>query len=347
MNQEPNGNKWSEDKLSSIMNGLLETYKEDRGLNKVECNNLPGLGNLSLILDRLFEIIFPGFRGYHPVTETNLNYHIGSLLNQVYSDLVAEVDRAIRYDCRIKMCDTCRVGHDSTSAVIQLMEALPSIRTILMQDVQAAMDGDPAARSFDEVILAYPSIEAITTYRLAHELYRARVPLIPRIWSERAHSKTGIDINPGATIGPSFFIDHGTGVVIGETTVIGSRVAIYQGVTLGALAPAKGQRLSGKKRHPTIEDNVIIYAGATILGGKTTIGHDSIIGGNVWLTHSVPPKTKVYATDRELKFSGPSVDLISAPSQRLAERGAAAPGPDSAGTGHPGLELETLRGASN
>ena len=221
------------------MDRLLATYENDRGLNKVDCNNLPNIARLYLVLDRLFEIIFPGFRGHHTVTQTNLTYHVGSLINQVYSDLVEEVERAVRYDCRIRKCETCHVGHTSDQAVMHLIESLPEIREILMLDVEAAIQGDPAAGSFDEVILAYPCIEAITTYRLAHELYKRGVPLIPRIWSERAHSRTGIDINPGARIGHSFFIDHGTGVVIGETCEIGNHVSVYQGVTLGALAPAK------------------------------------------------------------------------------------------------------------
>ncbi|MCX7935235.1 MAG: serine acetyltransferase, partial [Planctomycetota bacterium] len=173
------------------------------------------------------------------------------------------------------------------------------------QDVEAAFARDPAARSLDEIILSYPCIEAITTARLAHELYLREVPLIPRMWTERAHSRTGIDIHPGATIGPRFFIDHGTGVVIGETASIGSNVCLYQGVPLGALAPAKGQSLAGKKRHPTIEDDVIIYAGATILGGETVIGKGAVIGGNVWLTHSVEAGTKVLIAKNDLVFLRP------------------------------------------
>ncbi len=297
------GKEWSEKRLPELMDRLLATYGEEKGLNKVDCNNLPQIARLYEILDQLFEILFPGFRGQHSITRSNLTYHIGSLIDQIYTNLSEEVDRAIRYDCRIKQCDACHSGHDATSAVTELLESLPGIREILMTDVQAAIDGDPAARSFDDVILSYPSIDAISTYRLAHVLYKMGIPLIPRIWSERAHSRTGVDINPGATIGHSFFIDHGTGVVVGETVQIGNHVSIYQGVTLGALAPAHGQRLAGKKRHPTIEDNVIIYAGATILGGKTVIGEGSIIGGNVWLTGSVPPRTRVHVADRDLLFS--------------------------------------------
>lgn len=302
INQTNNGAhaKWSEGHLDNIVQRMMDIYDEDRGINKRDCNDLPNIKNLYDILDKLFEVLFPGIRGHHQVTHSNLRYHIGSLLDQVHQDLTQEVDRAIRYDCRMRNCDTCHVGHDAQAGVSHLLDLLPHIREILMKDVVAAMEGDPASRGMDHVILSYPCIEAITTYRLAHELYEKNIPLIPRIWSERAHSRTGIDINPGADIGPSFFIDHGTGVVIGETTKIGSHVSIYQGVTLGALAPAKGQKLAGVKRHPTIEDNVIIYAGATILGGDTVIGEGSVIGGNVWLTESVPPHTKVLIRPTDL-----------------------------------------------
>jgi serine O-acetyltransferase len=183
---------------------------------------------------------------------------------------------------------------------MHLMESLPEIRELLLEDVQAAFDGDPAAQYVDEIVLSYPCIEAIATYRLAHMLYEINVPIIPRIMAERAHSRTGIDIHPGAKIGARFFIDHGTGVVIGETTVIGKNVKIYQGVTLGALSPfdKDGKPLKGEKRHPDIEDDVIIYANATILGGKTKIGKGAIIGGNTWITKSVPAGAFIYRTEK-------------------------------------------------
>ncbi|MBQ6673970.1 MAG: serine acetyltransferase, partial [Spirochaetia bacterium] len=179
-----------------------------------------------------------------------------------------------------------------------LFKALPQIRATLITDIEAAKKGDPAAESLDEIVFSYPFLEAIATHRIAHELYKENVPIIPRMMSERAHSRTGIDIHPGATIGESFFIDHGTGVVIGETTTIGNRVKIYQGVTLGALSPfdSQGAPLIGKKRHPDIQDDVIIYANATILGGNTVIGKGSIIGGNTWITKSVPPNSLIYNT---------------------------------------------------
>jgi serine O-acetyltransferase len=188
---------------------------------------------------------------------------------------------------------TLAPGLDAGALVERFFARLPAARAMLAEDVEAAFDGDPAAKSYAEIVAAYPSIWAVATYRVAHELYRLGVPLLPRVMSEHAHARTGIDIHPGATIGRRFFIDHGTGVVIGETCEIGDRVVIYQGVTLGALAPRKGQLLRGVKRHPTLEDDVTIYAGATILGGETVIGRGSVIGGNVWLTHPIPPCSKV------------------------------------------------------
>jgi serine O-acetyltransferase len=184
-------------------------------------------------------------------------------------------------------------GLAPSSLVDRLVARLPAVRALAAEDVEAAFDGDPAAKSYAEIVAAYPSVWAISNYRLAHELHRLGVPLLPRIMAEHAHARTGIDMHPGAKIGRRFFIDHGTGVVIGETVEIGDRCVIYQGVTLGALAPRKGQVLRGVKRHPTLEDDVTIYAGATILGGETVIGRGSVIGGNVWLTHSVPACSKV------------------------------------------------------
>jgi serine O-acetyltransferase len=296
---------WAEKKLPALLRRLLKNYKDGRGINHVEGHDLPNIETVRLCLRRLFRLVFPGFIDGHPVTNVNLPYHIGEQLAHVLTELTPEVERAFRYDCRVQNCDHCDVGARAEEAITHLLDSLPQIRDTLKQDIQAAYDGDPAAKSFDSIIVCYPCVEAITTYRLAHELYLMNVPLIPRMWSELAHSNTGIDINPGATIGPRFFIDHGTGVVIGETTVIGKGVAIYQGVTLGALAPGKGQSLRGVKRHPTIEDNVIIYAGATILGGETVIGEGAVVGGNVWLTESVPPGTKVVLPKSDLVFLHP------------------------------------------
>ena len=227
-----------------------------------------------------------------------VNHGLAALHPCVYGDLTARgAVREIAADLQKEIALLCP-GRDAKEIVDDFVAALPEVRRLVETDVQAAYDGDPAATSRMEVVMAYPGLYAVTIHRLAHVLYKLKVPIIPRVMSELAHSKTGIDIHPGATIGEGFFIDHGTGVVIGETTVIGKNVKLYQGVTLGALSfpkdPETGVLMKGHKRHPNIEDNVVIYAGATILGGDTTIGHDSEIGGNVWLIESVPPCSRVY-----------------------------------------------------
>ena len=297
--------QWQQEKMPKLIDELVESCADGFGVNHNEYANLPDRVQVDNCLDMLFMILFPGFVNSHIVTTANLKYHLGDIVNHVLIELSREVEKAIRHTCRITKCDSCNAKGDAERSVAQLIEALPKIREMIKDDVRAGHDGDPAAQSVNEVILSYPSIEAVSTYRLAHELYLQKIPMIPRLWSERAHSRTGIDINPGAKIGSHFFIDHGTGVVIGETCEIGSHVQLYQGVTLGALAPAKGHLLSGKKRHPTIEDNVVIYAGATILGGNTVIGNGCVIGGNVWLTESVPAGTKVLLPKSELLFLRP------------------------------------------
>jgi serine O-acetyltransferase len=264
---------------------------------------LPDRASVIKILDDLLEVIYPGYFGKKYVESTNIEYYVGDLLDSIYARLTQETYRSIRPECRNAgdACDHCHAVAEEQSLLF--LRKLSGLRLRLADDVRAAFDGDPAAQSIDEVILEYPAIFAITIYRLAHELNLQRIPLLPRIMTEHAHSVTGIDIHPGATIGSGFFIDHGTGVVIGETTVIGNRVKLYQGVTLGALSFAmdeEGHMVRGMKRHPTIEDDVVIYAGATILGGSTVIGQGSVIGGNVWLTRSVPPYTRVIISEPEL-----------------------------------------------
>jgi serine O-acetyltransferase len=264
---------------------------------------LPDRASVIKILDDLLEVIYPGYFGKKYVESTNIEYYVGDLLDSIYARLTQETYRSIRPECRNAddACDHCHALAEDQSLLF--LRKLSGLRLRLADDVRAAFDGDPAAKSIDEVIFAYPAIFAISIYRLAHELNLQRIPLLPRIMTEHAHSVTGIDIHPGATIGSGFFIDHGTGVVIGETTVIGNRVKLYQGVTLGALSFAmdeQGHIVRGSKRHPTIEDDVVIYAGATILGGSTVIGQGSIIGGNVWLTRSVPPYTRVIISEPEL-----------------------------------------------
>lgn len=248
-------------------------------------------------------LLFPGFFSPKPVTELNIEHHTGQILYVFYEQLSREIAAAYRHDCRRYelACSDCQ--EMGRQIALEVAGSLPELRRLLALDVAAAKEGDPAAgEHYDQIIFCYPGLFAVMVQRLAHELYIRQVPFLPRIFTEYAHGKTGIDIHPGAEIGPSFFIDHGTGVVIGETTTIGAGVRIYQGVTLGAMSiPAgSGDRLRGSKRHPTIEDNVIIYAGATILGGDTVIGENSVVGGNVWLTESIPPNTKVFIKNPEL-----------------------------------------------
>ncbi len=250
------------------------------------------------VLEDLVAVLFPGCHGYEAVPSEHLPGYIEEKLHAIRASLRRQVELAFRYQCEFDQCRNCGdCRRHAEKAVHTLLNELPQIKEILQQDIEAAYAGDPAAQSYMEIVMSYPGLFAIMTHRIAHVLYREKVPLIPRILSEYAHSQTGIDIHPGAKIGPAFFIDHGTGVVIGETCVIGKNVKIYQGVTLGALSfplDEKGRPIKGIKRHPNVEDNVTIYAGATILGGETTIGEGSVIGGNVWLTHSVPPHSTVY-----------------------------------------------------
>ena len=234
--------------------------------------------------------------------QVNVGYYFGQELTALFEALSEQIMLAIRHDCirHNQPCTHCE--ERGQQAAIGFLRGMPQLRVLLATDIMAAYEGDPAAKSFDEIIFSYPGLFAITVYRIAHQLHSNDIPLIPRIMTEYAHSRTGIDIHPGADIGESFFIDHGTGAVIGETTTIGKRVRIYQGVTLGALSLGREEleSLRNKKRHPTIEDDAIIYANATVLGGKTVIGARSVIGGNVWITDSVPPDTEVFLKKQEL-----------------------------------------------
>jgi serine O-acetyltransferase len=244
--------------------------------------------------------------GDSEITKANIRYHLGTKLTSVYTRLTEEVEKSLKYICRrISECprDVCQKR--AHVVVKELLEDLPEIRSVLSSDIQAAFSGDPAAVSTEEVILSYPCVLAITTYRIAHELYTRCIPLIPRIMTEHMHSLTGIDIHPGAKIGRSFFIDHGTGVVIGETAEIGENVKLYQGVTLGALSfpkDEKGNIIKGRKRHPTIGNNVVIYSGATLLGAEAIIGDNVVIGGNVWVTGPISSGTKITIAAPELKY---------------------------------------------
>ena len=285
--------------LAGIVRRTLATYVDKQGIDNIDNENMPSKEVVFDCLDKLFNILFPGFVGSDTLRRSRLKHVVSTLFDEVFEHLAQQVQKSFCYDCAEAGCPTDHCLVRAEQATIGVLGAIPRIRRELKGDVSAAFAGDPAAKSFDEIVLSYPCIEAIATYRIAHELYKAQVPLIPRIMSERAHSHNGIDIHPGATIGKNFFIDHGTGVVIGETTRIGNNVRIYQGVTLGAQSlpmETLGQvRDSGKQRHPTIEDNVTIYPDATILGGQTRIGKDAIVGGNVWLVKSVKPGTTVLA----------------------------------------------------
>jgi serine O-acetyltransferase len=292
-------------KIDRLVGEIIETYRGDLGINFIDASNLPVRGRILELLDLLFEVIFPGYTGKRIVTRSNVKFIVGDIVCHLYNELSEQVERAYRYQCRIGKCDGCDCRTMAENVTEHLLARLPRIREMLKGDVIAAFDGDPAAKSYEEIVISYPCITAIATYRIAHELYLKQVPLIPRIMSECAHARTGIDIHPGATIGKSFFIDHGTGVVIGETSIIGNNVKIYQGVTLGALSFRKDQRgriIKSGKRHPTIEDNVIIYAEATILG-DVVIGKGSIIGGNVWIKESVPPSVTVSTPGGDLVYT--------------------------------------------
>ncbi|NQT82711.1 serine acetyltransferase [bacterium] len=296
---------WATKQVDRIVDAICDSYEDGTGVNCIEVRDLPVQGKILEILRTLFVILFPGYVGKQAFTKANVRFVIGDLVNRVHDDLVEQTEKAFLHQCRIRKCEGCDCRAMAEKVTQRLLKKLPQIRELLKGDVAAAYDGDPAAKSFDEIIISYPCIEAIATYRIAHELEVMDVPLIPRIMTEHAHGKSGIDIHPGAKIGKNFFIDHGTGVVIGETTEIGDNVKIYQGVTLGALSFAKDERgraIKGGKRHPTIKDNVTIYAQATILGGKVVIGENSVIGGNVWLTESVPAGTTVTVSKPDLVY---------------------------------------------
>ncbi len=280
--------------MDGLIDQILDSYRSLGGINHLEGPNLPSRQSIARIVEDLQSLIFPGFRAEEDLDLASMRYAIGEKVIAVSRALSVEVEKSLRYTCRIMNdCDRhqdCR--GEAGELVRELLDAIPRIRARVSLDVAAANRGDPAARSDEEVILAYPFVEAIMVHRIAHELWIRGIAMIPRMMSEYVHGKTGIDIHPGAEIGDSFFIDHGTGVVIGETTVIGKNVKLYQGVTLGALSVQK--ELANKKRHPTLEDDVTIYAGATILGGETVVGKGSIIGGNVWLVESVPPNSRIW-----------------------------------------------------
>ncbi len=283
------------EKLPEVAERIISGCGDGTCYTHIDFEPIPSRSAVIDILDRFRDILFPGYFQREPIDPVTLRYNLGGAVAELFDALSEQIRRAFRHDC-VRYDQACvHCADQGLETALALLREIPAIRIQLATDVAAAYDGDPAARSHDEIIFSYPGIHAITVHRIAHFLHGRNVPLLPRIMSEHAHSVTGIDIHPGAEIGRRFVIDHGTGVVIGETAVIGDNVRLYQGVTLGALSlpPGAGDRLRGKKRHPTIEDDAIIYAGATILGGDTVVGARSVIGGNVWLTESVPPDSHV------------------------------------------------------
>lgn len=294
-------------RLPRVVNAIVDSVTAEPRMQHLNRVLLPDREAIIESVGLLRQICFPGYFGKRGLTTENLPFRMGELVIEVSDLLFEQVRLCLRYrdqlpgeDSRGKQCKECDA--EAAACVAKFLDRIPAIRELLTTDVQAAFDGDPAAQSTDETIFCYPGLFAIFVQRVAHEFYQMRVPLLPRIMTERAHGITGIDIHPGAKLGRGLLIDHGTGVVIGETTEIGNNVKIYQGVTMGALAPAFGQRLRGQKRHPTIEDEVTIYAGATILGGDTVIGKGALIGGNVFITSSVPPLNQVTADPPHLKY---------------------------------------------
>ncbi|MDI6753860.1 MAG: serine acetyltransferase [Thermodesulfobacteriota bacterium] len=292
--------------LPQVVEEIVESCKQERTISHYDTIMIPSKESVIEILEDLKDILFPGYFRQQEVNAHSLPYHIGNVVNRLFEKLAAQIARSIRHECRRLQSPCTQCWDRGQREALDFLKKIPALRKTLAGDVRAAYDGDPAAKSLDEVIFSYPCILAIMIYRVAHELHIQGVPLLPRIMTEYAHGATGIDMHPGAKIGNNFFIDHGTGVVIGETTEIGDRVKIYQGVTLGALSfptDFQGNLIRGVKRHPTIEDDVTLYSNATILG-PTVIGARSVIGGNVWITQEVPPDTVVNIEQPHLHYKG-------------------------------------------
>ena len=283
--------------LEEAIDGVVASYTGALEIDNLESAALPNKRAVIEAFDHIKHALFMGFYSTRTLTSDNLRQGLAEHLYAAHVTLVEQIERALTYDHWMGRTARSLPAGSGEEVVLALLRDLPELRRLLNADVRAAYDGDPSARNVEEIVFSYPSVEAIVAYRIAHRLRRANVPMIPRIITEHAHSRTGIDISPGAQIGERFFIDHGTGVVLGETSVCGNDVKLYQGVTLGALSVPN--RDANGKRHPTVEDGVTIYAGATILGGDTVIGAGSIIGGNVWLTKSVPPGSRVFGRARD------------------------------------------------
>ena len=290
-----------EHNIGSILNDIMDDYKKGRAIDKTDIYNQPDKKEVISILKNLLCIVYPGFYRDKTYKIYHLDHTVSTLIEDVIFHLNKQILLALRYS-GVDEDDEQRLSEHAQHIAVAFMRTIPKVREYLDTDLQAAYDGDPAAKSKDEIIFSYPGIYAITIFRLAHELFLLGVPLIPRMMTEYAHNLTGIDIHPGATIGKYFFIDHGTGIVVGETTEIGEHVKLYQGVTLGALSTRGGQNLRNKKRHPTIKDNVTIYYGASILGGDTVIEEGVVVGGNAFITSSIRKGTKVSVKSQELIY---------------------------------------------
>lgn len=315
------------EQLPRLTDAIVRTYVATDRINHLGHCPLPKYEVILEILEDLTDILYPGFRRREGLHAGNVCYHVGDLVDRLHDRLTTQIARAFRHadrrqaerpDKPTNPAAPCESESDyeakGQQIAIEFLGRIPALRSMLAKDVDAAFDGDPSVTNRDEIIFCFPGLEAVTIYRIAHELHHYGVPFIPRMMTEWAHKQTGIDIHPGAEIGEYFFIDHGTGVVIGETCKIGNRVKIYQGVTLGALSfatDAEGQLIRGSKRHPTIEDHVVIYANATILGGRTIVGHNSVIGSSVWVTSSVAPHSTVVLEKPKLRIRNTTEELLA------------------------------------
>lgn len=292
-----------ENNSEKLVDVILESYKKYDTTCRLDEDNILSKDILIQVVEEIRKLLFPGFFDKNRVRSEYIKFLVGERLEFIQYNLKKQIAKALGSREECNECKRSHIVQEADEIVQKFLEKIPQLRDYLSMDIQAAYNGDPAAYSTDEIIFSYPGVFAVTVYRIAHELWELKVPMIPRILTEYAHSTTGIDIHPGAKIGKYFFIDHGTGIVIGETTEIGDNVKIYQGVTLGALSTRKGQELKGVKRHPTIGDNVTIYSGTTILGGETVIGNDATIGGNAFIVSSVSAGMKVSVKNPELQFS--------------------------------------------
>lgn len=294
--------KQNEDRVEGIVQLILDDYLDGRTVNKTDLYNQPDKKAVIDIVKKLLKILYPGYYSDKVYKIYSLRNNMSVTIEDIIFHLKKQTMIVLKYCGTYPTYTDDELGERAENIIFEFMERIPQIRAYLDTDIQAAYEGDPAAGSKDEVILSYPGLYAVSVYRIAHELFLLGVPMIPRIMTEHAHSVTGIDIHPGAEIGKYFFMDHGTGIVIGETTVIGEHVKVYQGVTLGGLSTKGGQKLKGKKRHPTIGDYVTIYSGSSILGGDTVIEENVVVGGNTFITKSIKKDTKVSMKEQELQF---------------------------------------------